>query len=356
MKKIVFLLIITFWLVFVAVTNVRPLLGNTHPYTLDYDTMAMPKPLIPLDNPLTMEGVELGRLLFYDSIMSVNGNQSCGSCHIQKLGFTDGKKLAIGAKGDTLKRNSMALVNLAWSKYYFWDGRQKSLENLVFEPILEPKELGETEPHLIKKLNAHPYYPALFNKAFGSKIITKDNVQKAIAQFLRTIVSSGIKLPKEVLNNPPEGMSETEYYYKNVKDTTLRGLYFRFANMCGACHISEVYNDHNFMATNLLDSAGTLFKVPTLLNISITAPYMHDGRFQTLTDVFVHYNAHISNLHLNKNNRLKGPLKNMFVSDYDKKHIEDFFKFFSDDNLLSNPKWSDPFKNKGFSWQKLLEK
>ncbi len=355
-KKVVGAAIVVFWLFFVALTKFNPNSYTTRPYILEYDSTAMEKPFIPADNPLTIEGVELGRLLFYDSILSVNNTQSCGSCHKQSLGFTDGRKLSIGARGDTLERNAMALVNLAWNKYYFWDGRQKSLESLVFEPILEPKEMGETEDRLLKKLNTHPYYPTLFSKAFGSPKITRTNVEKAIAQFLRTIVSSGIHLPPEVLNNPPENMSETDYYYKNVKDTTLRGLYFRFANMCGACHISEVYNDHEILATNLIDSNATLFKVPSLLNISNTAPYMHDGRFKTLPEVFEHYDDHIADLHLFQNSRLKQPLNNMFVKDYDKSHIEEFFKFFKDDNILRNPEWSNPFSNKNFSWQTLVLK
>ena len=167
-------------------------------------------------------------------------------------------------------------------------------------------------------------------------------VEKAIAQFLRSITSKGIHLPEAVLNNPPKGMTEAEYYYQNIRDTTLRGLYFRFANMCGSCHRSEIYNDNEFLATNLVNSKDLLMKIPTLINITKTAPYMHDGRFKTIEDVFEHYDQHISELHLYNNKRVPTRIANQVINKYDKKNIKAFMELFSDENILNNPQWSNP--------------
>ncbi len=331
-----------------------PFLHKTHSYELQYDTMAMPKPYIPADNPMTEEAVYLGRLLFYDTLLSGNKEQSCGSCHIQKYSFTDGKKVAEGSTGKKLKRNTPSLINLAWSKYYFWDGRTKSLENLIFEPILSKDEMGANEKQLLKDLNKHPYYPILFFNAFGQKKITRPLVEKALAQFLRSITSKGIHLPENVLNNPPKGMSEAEYYYQNIRDTTLRGLYFRFANMCGTCHRSEIYNDPDLLATNLVNSKDTLMKVPTLINITKTAPYMHDGRFSTISEVFEHYDQHISELNLPENTRIKERIANQIINNYDKKNIETFMQYFVDSNLLTNKQWANPFNQTDFCWLRSL--
>lgn len=131
----------------------------------------------------------------------------------------------------------------------------------------------------------------------------------------------------------------------------MRGLYFRFANMCGSCHRSEIYNDIEFMATNLVAAPDSLFKVPTLLNISLTAPYMHDGRMKNIEDVFDHYDKHIQQLHLYNNPRLKQPIVNRIITEYDKKHIAEFLQYFSDTNILTNPEWSNPFNQANFNWQ-----
>ena len=324
------------------------------PYYLEYDSMKMEKPVIPADNPLTVEGVALGRMLFYDPLLSVNNTQSCGSCHLQKYSFTDGKPLSIGALGDTLNRNSMPLINLAWSHFFFWDGRIKSLEQLVFEPITNPKEMGETEKGVLKKLNAHPYYPLLFKRVFNTDKIEKGHVEKSIAQFLRTIISNGIHLPPEVLNTPPEGVTEQEFYYQNYQDTTLRGFYFRFANMCGSCHRTEIYNDQVYMASNQVNPVDIKMKVPPLLNISYTAPYMHDGRFNNLEQIAEHYHEHIAELHSLENYRVKEAIPNLFIIEYDKKMISKFFTSFNDTNIIINKKWSNPFEEKEFSWKQVL--
>lgn len=349
MKYAVILLFIGF--VFIGANLPTP--HVTHPYRLQYDTLAMPKPYIPADNPMTEEGVYLGRLLFYDTLLSGNNTQSCGSCHIQKLNFTDGKTVAIGSTGKKLTRNTQPLINLAWGNFYFWDGRTKKLEDLVFEPILNKDEMGETTKNLLKELGNHHTYPTLFYNAFGTEKISRPLVEKAIAQFLRSITSKGIHLPEAVLNNPPKGMTEVEFYYQNIRDTSLRGLYFRFANMCGSCHRSEIYNDNEFLATNLVNNKDSLMKVPTLINITTTAPYMHDGRLKSIEQVFEHYNQHISSLHLHNNKRVPKRIANQIINAYDKKNIKAFMEYFSDNNILNNSQWSNPFLQPNFTWTAL---
>lgn len=328
-----------------------------HPYKWQYDTMALPKPKVPLDNPMTEEGVVLGRLLFYDSILSVNNRYSCGSCHQQKYSFSDGKRLAIGYKGDTLTRNTLALINLAWVNDYFWDGRRHSLEELVFDPITDPKEMGETVPHLLNKLNTHAHYPRLFEAAFGTKMITKDLIAKAISQFLRTIVSEGIRLPDEVLNMPPEGMSEPDFVNLHKTDTTLRATYFRFANLCGSCHITAVYGGE-LLGNNGIMSRDINTKIPALINVTETAPYMHDGSIDDIREVVAHYEKVLPQLK-ERNPELEkiGAFRKYddkdvsltTITEFDKKHIKEFMLFFRDTALLNNQNLQNPFKP-SFKW------
>jgi cytochrome c peroxidase len=165
----------------------------THTYSPDaapikFNADKMEAPLIPADNPQTIQGIALGRLLFYDTMLSGNKKQSCGSCHLQQLSFTDGKPLAIGAFGDTI-RNSMTLVNMAWSKDFFWDGRVKQLEDLMKYPITNPKEMAKDTVLLIKKLKEHNYYPKLFAMALPEEDISIKTLSKALAQFVRIIVT-----------------------------------------------------------------------------------------------------------------------------------------------------------------------
>lgn len=305
---------------------------------------------------MTTEGVELGRLLFYDSLLSKNNKQSCGSCHQQKHSFSDGRKLAIGTFGDTLERNAISLVDLAWSKQFFWDGRIKTLEDVMAEPLFNSKEMGETEEGVLLKLNNHPYYPILFERAFGNKTITIKNVSKAMAQFLRTIVAKPIDLPEEVLNKPPKGVSEYEYTMQNLDSATTRGTYFRFALMCGACHNNDAYGFDDGMATNMVNDRTKLMKIPALINVLMTPPYMHDGRFKTIEEVFIHYSAHIDSLieinpQLNISSKYGKLNVTNLISSYDMKNAYKFFQFLTDSTLLTNKSLSDPFAEKDFNWK-----
>ena len=322
------------------------------PYQLKYDEQKFSKPEIPVDNSLTYEGIYLGRLLFYDSILSGNGKQACGSCHIQKFAFTDGKKLAVGSKGDTLTRNTLSLTNLAWGHFFFWDGRAKTLEQLVRDPVTNPKELAQDTLVLIEKLNRHRYYPKLFSSAFPGEKISMDNVSKALAQFLRTITTKGIKLPDSVMYfTDTSGI--TEQQKKNFlavakRENSFHGTLLRFSVMCNPCHSGVLYgNEH--IASNVVSPADTPMKAPSLINITLTAPYMHDGRFASLEEVLVHYDQHITEFK-KLNPTLLDSVPENLINDFDRKNINRFFAFLTDSSMLTNPDYSNPFADRNFSW------
>ncbi|HNI43084.1 MAG: hypothetical protein JNM36_17070 [Chitinophagales bacterium] len=335
---------------------------NPHPYTLLYDTLTLEKPYLPANNPLTIEGIQLGRLLFYDPILSGNNQQSCGSCHQQQYAFTDGQRLAIGAKGDTLSRNSIALMNLAWDKEYFWDGREKSLEKAVRIPITYPTEMGQDTIELIKELQQHAHYPHLFEQAFGTSAISMDKTAKALAQFLRTIVTNGVHLPDSLLAQPPEGQTEQEFVMQQLHKPTLRGLYFRLADRCSGCHQDRLYAG-TFMGNNKTTPKGTKMKIPPLINTAYTAPYMHDGRFATIRDVMKHYQKHIDEFATVNDFQSLSPKyresldpqsgKSVIqLSNYDVENVEKLLHILSDTTIITNKAYSNPFNQPNFDWTK----
>jgi cytochrome c peroxidase len=311
-----------------------------------------PKP-IPLDNATTNEGVALGRMLFYDPILSGNGTQSCASCHLQSRAFTDAERYSRGIDGSIGNRNAMPLFNLMWNPTFFWDGRDSSLEQQALHPIENPIEMKAKLEDVITKLNNHPSYPDLFNKAFGSKVITKQNLAKAIAQFERTIISCNSRYDK-IEANP---------FDKDTFTTAeLRGkLIFEGNNPstdgdCIHCHTAgTTFSDYGFKNNGLneipLDSGRYYvtkklsdigkFKTPSLRNIALTAPYMHDGRFNTLEEVMDHYNTgfHATSQYLDPvmQVQVQGRLTKTQRND-----VIAFLNTLTDSTLITNPAYSKP--------------
>ncbi|WP_439880118.1 cytochrome-c peroxidase [Pontibacter sp. MBLB2868] len=259
----------------------------------------------PARNPLTKEGVALGRKLFFDPALSGNGKISCASCHQPAKAFTDGKALSTaGITGKQLQRHVPTLVNVAWMDGLFWDGGAKDLESLSFGPLTHPDEMGQNLAALVQKLQQHESYPGLFKKAFGSDSITSAAIGKALAQFERTIISGNSRYDKYVRNEKGTMLNDKE----------LKGLVL-FRKHCSSCHTSDFFTDNKYH-NNGLDAAysdenealafgrGRItrkpedigkYKTPTLRNIAITAPYMHDGRFATLEQVLAHYRTGVKN-------------------------------------------------------------
>ncbi len=280
------------------------------PYTI-IKPANFPQIPIPADNPMTLQGVQLGRRLFYDPMLSGDSTQSCASCHLPQGSFTDNRKLSVGISGFAGRRSSMSLLNIAYATNgLFWDGRSKTLEEQALIPVEDPIEMHHTWPDVLDKLRDDPQYQTWFREAFGISScndITKELAARALAQFERVLISSGTsKFDQFMAGN-----------FDVFDDEELDGKIMFFdegANVglpdaqCFHCHGGITLTGNNFF-NNGLDSVGSLtefqdfgrgevtgnpfdngkFRTPTLRNIALTAPYMHDGRFVSLENVVKSY-------------------------------------------------------------------
>jgi cytochrome c peroxidase len=274
------------------------------PYTLEVPSTFPAMVPAPADNPTTVEGVALGRRLFYEQALSVNNAVSCASCHRQELAFTDGLARAQGVNGTLSPRSAMSLANLAWEPKLTWDGAASSLETQARIPIENPVEMHQTLGAGVARLQATTTYPTLFRKAFGSSTITEINMLKALAQFERTLISSNSRFDQFRRGNRTALTSLEQQglmLFTTHPNGTLRG------GNCGDCHSGDLQTNHTFSNNGLDLTFSDLglglqtgrptdngkFRVPSLRNIALTAPYMHDGRFTTLAQVVDHYNEHV---------------------------------------------------------------
>jgi cytochrome c peroxidase len=315
----------------------------------------LPPMEIPLDNPMTNEGVELGRKLFYDAKLSADNTQSCATCHKPSSGFTVNDQFSTGIDNIEGTRNSMPLVNLGWMPKLFWDGSSNSLENQAFAPVINPVEMHNTWPNAVSALQNDPLYPGLFEIAFGSNIIDSVNVSKALAQFERTLISGNSPFDR-YLRNEPTGVTELEELE----------MYQGFALFmdetkgdCFHCHGDQsnpLWTD-NLFHNNGLDAVPTdlglgaitgspidngKFKSPTLRNLKYTAPYMHDGRFETLSEVVDHYSEGLQN-----SSTIDPLMKNIndggaMLSPTEKGLLIKFLESLSDSTFITNPDFLEP--------------
>jgi cytochrome c peroxidase len=293
-------------------------------------------------NPLTEEGFQLGRSLFYDPILSRDNTISCASCHLQATGFAHvDHDLSHGIEGKIGTRNAMALMNLAWSKDFMWDGGVNHLDVQPIAPITSTVEMDETMVNVVAKLQKSKRYPALFEKAFGTNIITGQLLLKALSQFELQLVSANAKYDKVARGEVSFNESEQKGYVL-------------FKRHCASCHQEPLFTSDKFENNGLsidttLNDIGRMkitqntkdayrFKVPTLRNVQFTFPYMHDGRFKTLTDVIKHYNTGIM-----QSPTLSKPLqKPMHLTDNDRVDVDAFLKTLTDTAFLFNPKFGYP--------------
>ena len=302
---------------------------------------------IPTDNPLSVEGIALGRKLFYDPILSGDNTMSCGSCHKQKFAFTDSTlQLSVGIDGVAGMRNTMSLVNLGYQRKFFWDGGAADMESQVIGPIQNPVEMHQALPQMVQELNAHKDYPALFEKVFGSSTITTPMVMRAIAQFERTLISGNSKWDQ--YKRGTATLTAEEARGKDIFEAEDKGD-------CTHCHsLGSTFSDFEFRNTGLdsiavdagralitfLASDSGKFKTPSLRNIAVTAPYMHDGRFKTLGECIDHYNTgfrYTTYLDGNIKRLVKGRL-----SPQDKADLVAFLNTLTDHEFLNNPKFAKP--------------
>ncbi|MCE2712394.1 MAG: cytochrome-c peroxidase [Cryomorphaceae bacterium] len=329
------------------------------PYELQIPSH-FPDMIIPEDNPMTVEGVALGRRLFYEEKLSGDNSMSCASCHAPVNSFSDPNQFSTGIQGIQGNRNSMALINLGWQKFFFWDGRSKSLEDQILEPIPNPIEMHQSWKDAVAKLNNDVSYRNMFFKAFGEEGVDSLKVTKAIAQFIRTMISGNSKF--DVMYKYENGMSLTavdQQILPNILAEEWAG-YDLFKSLNGAdclhCH-SGVLMHINKFSNNGLDATFTdsgrggvtgnpndmgRFKIPTLRNIELTAPYMHDGRFATLDEVIEHYSSglvssptidplmeHLSNSGVQLDNQERFLLKKFLIT-------------LTDQSFVNNPDFQDP--------------
>jgi cytochrome c peroxidase len=303
---------------------------------------------IPENNPLTAEGIYLGKRLFYDKNLSGNKTQSCASCHLQSNGFSDPDQFSEGITGDLGNRNAMPIINAGWAPSFFWDGRSESLEDQALNPVVNPIELNTTWPEVIERVSSDTEYPELFNMAFGSPEIDSIRIVQSIAQFERTLLSFN--------------SSYDDYFYGDLTGFTESeengfDIYFSERGDCIHCHSGPLLTDNTFRNNGLDLEFSDLglgkitgnsgddgkFKVPTLRNIEYTAPYMHDGRFSTLEEVIEHYNSGVHPDSPNLDPEMENAAHGLNLTEEELIDLINFIKTFSDPEFISNPEFSDPF-------------
>ncbi|MCB1208001.1 MAG: c-type cytochrome [Verrucomicrobiales bacterium] len=300
-----------------------------------------PQAAWPQDNPLTAAGVALGQQLFSDTRLSINNTQSCASCHIATAGMADPRRVSIGAEGQAGTRNAMPLFNLAWKPSFFWDGRAPTLRDQVLRPIQDPTEMHETLDHVVTKLaDLGPE----FEKAFGSQEITAARIARALEQFLLTQIAATSRLDRTVTHG--EKLTDQEqrgYQLFFTESDPRRGIQ---GADCFHCHGGAHFTNHQFL-NNGLDAefadAGRFkvtgnesdqgkFMVPSLRNVALTAPYMHDGRFTTLEEVIDHYDHGLkSSATLDPNLAKHIPQGGLRLSPEDKSALIAFLKTLTDE-------------------------
>lgn len=297
----------------------------------------------------------LGRVLFYDGQLSKNNATACASCHQQKKAFADGLDLSPGFGGKLTTRNSMSFSNLATNNNFFWDSRQSRLHNLASEPVTNHIEMGmEDMPTLIEKLRGISYYPELFEKAYGSTYIDEHRFANAITQFLASITSSQTSFDRAI---------ESDFEDFSELEKLGMAIFFSDKAQCASCHSGVNFAAADGQSGEYASTSGTAnigldidyndhgkedgqFKIPSLRNIALTAPYMHDGRFSTLREVLNHYNGGIQ-AHFNLDDKLiagGNPIR-LQLNSLELDALEAFLHTLTDEDMITNPMFSNPFVN-----------
>lgn len=307
----------------------------------------LPKVDLPADNPLTEQGVSLGRKLFREPRFSINNSVSCSSCHQPSTGFSDARKFSVGAEGHTGARRSMPLVNLAWQKSFFWDGRAPTLREQVLMPVRDPHEMNEKPENVAEKLGNDPIYQKLFREAFGSEGVTVPRMALALEQFLLTNISQQSRF--DLALSRAGDLTETEkrglqlFVTEHDPERGLRGA------DCFHCHGGMLFTNHEFhdngldlakadigrMAVTGSEADRGKFKTPSLRNVAVRAPYMHDGRFATLEEVVEHYNSGVVRRPNLDPNLAKHPAEGLGLTDLEKSELVAFLRTLTDESFVT---------------------
>lgn len=298
----------------------------------------------PAANPTTDAGATLGRVLFYDKSLSINNMISCSSCHSQSRGFSDPARLSVGFSGGLTGRHSMGLSN---ARYYqpnrfFWDERATSLEDQVLQPIQDSVEMGETLANVINKLSATSHYPDLFEDAFGTPSINSERIAASLAQFVRSMLSYRSKFDEGVASN---------FSNFSAQEQQGRQLFNSPRTNCQACHktnlqiLDTARNSGLDAVTSDLGAGNGRFKSPSLRNISVRSPFMHDGRFNTLDAVVNFYNSGVqNNPDLDNLLRRNGQPVRMNLNAEERAALVAFLDTLTDAEFLSASAFRDPFQ------------
>jgi len=357
-SSVVFCLSVT--IIILSGWNYQTSLIETGPYQLVYPANFGNRITIPADNPTTKEGVYLGRMLFYEKRLSANNMLSCGTCHQQDKAFTDGKMFSEGFDHVPTPRNSMSLANLLWARKLFWDGRATGLEAQAVIPITSAHEMGQSLDASVKKIGSDQEYVSLFKLVYGDDKITGDRIVKAISQFERTLISCNSSYDQYLAGKykptPQELQGMGLFMNGPNPEKGIRG-----AN-CEHCHggpktymelfhnngLDSISKDAGIETLTGLPSDRGRFKVPTLRNIALTAPYMHDGRFKTLAEVVDHYSDHViesaslSSVFRGESNMPGG--KELKLTSEEKKDLVAFLNMLTDQTFITDPRFADPHK------------
>ena len=311
----------------------------------------LPRVELPGDNPLTVEGVALGRALFHDARLSRNGQVSCASCHQRERAFADAaKRFSAGVDGQLGDRNSMPLFNLAWHDAFFWDGRVERLRDQALAPIVHAKEMASSLDDVVRQLGGLKEYRERFREAFGDEQVSPARIGLAIEQFLLTLISQNSRFDRAARGEIPLTAEERRglelFVTEHDPDRGLRGA------DCFHCHGGNLFTNHRFAdnglgldpqdagrarATGKVSDRGK-FKTPSLRNVAVTGPYMHDGRFATLMEVVEHYNSGVKRTPNLDPNLAKHPVAGLGLNEEDRRALVAFLRTLTDMTFVA----SDP--------------
>lgn len=310
------------------------------------------------ENKVTVEGALLGKYLFYDSVLSADSTISCSSCHKQQYAFSDSARVfSRGINGASMKRNTLALFNLAWYPQLFWDGRASSIEAQVFHPLRAADEMKINWKKSIRALQKSKIYPPLFLAAFGSTKIDSSKIGKALAQFLRTLISNQSKYDRVIAGKDRFTKDELEGFILvneqskaaclvcHPTDANALGTNLGFSNNgLDAISDPEKYSDAGVGTISGNKSDYGKFKIPSLRNIAFTAPYMHDGRFSTLEQVIEFYSSGVKTA-INLDSKMmyahQGGAK---LTMEEQQKVIAYLHTLSDSAFIQNPEFSNPFQ------------
>jgi len=301
----------------------------------------------PADNPITDAGAALGRVLFYDRRLSASDGLSCAGCHNQSLAFSDTPQRSVGFAGGLTARHAPALVNARFYRHgrFFWDERAATLEDQVLRPIQDGTEMGMTLDNLVAKIEATPYYPQLFAAAFGSPSVSSDRVSRALAQYVRSLVSADSRYDRAFAAAGPPNFAAV------FTAQELEGERIFRTSGCGGCHttVAQVIDSvHNIGLDAVSADTGAgrgAFKPPSLRNVAVRPRFMHDGRFTSLADVVAFYDAGVQP-NPNLDRRLRNPdgtPRRLNLTAAQRASLVAFLNTLTDSTFLAAPRFANPF-------------